>query len=81
MDRFFSENLSAVIYVSAILGFVGHFVVSFCVSGTSFDVFGVLGGSGVPKATCSATLLEDFGLHFGIIFGAKMREFEGYLFD
>ena len=43
--RFFLKNMSSGIIFFDIFGFVGHFFVSFCVSGTSFDVFGALGGS------------------------------------
>ena len=43
---FFLKNMSSGIIFSDIFGFVGHFFVSFCVSGRSFDVFGALGGPG-----------------------------------
>ena len=43
------KNMSSGIIFSDIFGFVGHFFVSFCVSGTSFDVFGVLGTSGAQN--------------------------------
>ena len=43
LDCFFMKNMSLGIPFSDIFGFVGHFFVSFCVSGTPFDVFGVLG--------------------------------------
>ena len=39
------KNMSSGIIFSDILRFVGYFLVSFCVSGPSFDVFGVLGTS------------------------------------
>ena len=43
LDLFFMKTMSLGIPFSDILGFDDHFFVSFCVSGTSFDVFGVLG--------------------------------------
>ena len=68
LDSFFYENMSSGILFSDILGFVGHFLVSFCVSGTSFDVFGVLGTSGCSKQGCQDMPLVAFWLHFGILF-------------
>ena len=67
----FYENMSSGILFSDILGFVGHLLVSFCVSGTSFDVFGVLGTSGCSKQGHQDMPLVAFGLHFGSLFGAK----------
>ncbi len=45
IGSFFMKHMSSGIIFSEMFGFVGHFFVSFCVSGTSFDVFGALGGS------------------------------------
>ena len=45
----FMKNMSSGICFLIFVGYVGHFFVSFCVSGTSFDVFGVLGTSGCSK--------------------------------
>ena len=71
IGSFFMKNMSSGIIFSEIVGFVGHFFVSFCVSGTSFDVFGVLGTPGCSKQGCGSMPLIAFGLHFGSLFEQK----------
>ncbi len=68
IGSFFMKNMSAGIIFSEIVEFVGHFFVSFCVSGTSFDVFGVLGTSGCSKQGHHSMPLVAFGFHFGSLF-------------
>ena len=51
IGSFFMKHMPSGIIFSEIFGFVGHFLVSFCVSGTSFDVFGVLGGLRAEKVS------------------------------
>ena len=67
IGSFFMKNMSSGIIFSEIFGFVGHFFVSFCVSGPSFDVFGVLGTSGAQNrlaTTCPWSLLGSISAPF-----------------
>ncbi len=65
---FFMKKMSSGIIFSEIFGFVGNFFVSFCVSGTSFDVFGALRGPGRQNPGQHSMPLVAFGLHFGSLF-------------
>ena len=87
IGTFFMKNMSSGIIFSDIFGFVGHFFVSFCVSGPSFDVFGVLGGPGHqnPTAkTCPWSLLGSISAPFfekkHVIFHVFFDCFSGCLF-
>ena len=55
------KNISLGIILSEIFGFVGHFFVSFCVSGTSFDVSGALGCPGARHTRINPLRWTPFG--------------------
>ena len=87
IGSFFMKNMSSGIIFSVIFRFVGHFFVSFCVSGTSFDVFGALGGPGgqnpinapnhwTPFGSISAPFFEQNRIIFMLFFDC----FSGCLF-
>ena len=71
----FLKNMSSGIIFSAIFGFVGHFFVSFCVSGRSFDLFGVLGGPGGQNPIVTPNHWTPFGSISAPFFEKKRDSF------